>query len=157
MRFNTKKTNNVRFEDLNIHNHWYHSSYHRARCDTRDNVCLIYIYIYTLYLHPIYVMGISGDILKCIAVISFLLISIVLTVLLFSAQQQYHIKQIKTMSATKNPNPADSPLTISSVNTPPYRACKLKKTPIKKPSWSWSYGSWIYNYLCNQCISPLTL
>ena len=29
-----------------------------------------YRYIYTLYLHPIYVMGISGDILKCIAVIS---------------------------------------------------------------------------------------
>ena len=27
------------------------------------------------------------------------------------------------------------------------------------PSWSvsWSYGSWIYNYLCNQCISPRTL
>ena len=25
------------------------------------------------------------------------------------------------------------------------------------PSWSWSYGGWIYNYLCNQCISPLTL
>ena len=24
-------------------------------------------------------------------------------------------------------------------------------------SWSWSYGSWIYNYLCNQWISPLTL
>jgi len=24
------------------------------------------------------------------------------------------------------------------------------------PSWSWSYGSWINNYLCNQCISPLT-
>jgi hypothetical protein len=24
-------------------------------------------------------------------------------------------------------------------------------------SWSWSYGSWISNYLCNQCISPLTL
>jgi len=25
--------------------------------------------------------------------------------------------------------------------------------------WSWSYGnlSWIYNYLCNQCTSPLTL
>jgi len=22
-------------------------------------------------------------------------------------------------------------------------------------SWSWSYGSWIYNYLCNQCLSPL--
>jgi hypothetical protein len=25
------------------------------------------------------------------------------------------------------------------------------------PSWSWSYGSWIYNYLCNQCLSPLNL
>jgi len=22
-------------------------------------------------------------------------------------------------------------------------------------SWSWLYGSWIYNYLCNQCLSPL--
>jgi len=22
-------------------------------------------------------------------------------------------------------------------------------------SWSWSYGSCIYNYLCNQCLSPL--
>ena len=31
--------------------------------------------------------------------------------------------------------------------------------PIKRlgPSWSWSYGSWIYNYLCNQCLTPLTL
>jgi hypothetical protein len=26
-----------------------------------------------------------------------------------------------------------------------------------KKSWSWSYGSWIYNYLCHQCLSPLTL
>jgi hypothetical protein len=25
------------------------------------------------------------------------------------------------------------------------------------PSWSWSYGSWIYNYRCNQCLSPVTL
>ena len=22
---------------------------------------------------------------------------------------------------------------------------------------SWSHGSWIYNYLCNQCLSPLQL
>jgi len=22
-------------------------------------------------------------------------------------------------------------------------------------SWSWSYGSWIYNYMCTQCLSPL--
>jgi len=24
-------------------------------------------------------------------------------------------------------------------------------------SWSWSYGSWIYNYLCNECLSPIKL
>jgi len=23
-------------------------------------------------------------------------------------------------------------------------------------SWSWSNGSWIYSYLCNQCPSPLS-
>jgi hypothetical protein len=23
--------------------------------------------------------------------------------------------------------------------------------------WSWSYGSWIYYYICNQFLSPLTL
>ena len=27
----------------------------------------------------------------------------------------------------------------------------------KWPSWSWSNGSWIYNYLCNQCLSLLKL
>ena len=26
-----------------------------------------------------------------------------------------------------------------------------------EPSWPWSYGSWIYNYLCNQCLPPLML
>ena len=25
------------------------------------------------------------------------------------------------------------------------------------PLWPWSYCSWIYNYLCNQCLSPLML
>ena len=25
------------------------------------------------------------------------------------------------------------------------------------PSWSYNYGSWIYNYLCNQYLSPLVL
>jgi hypothetical protein len=25
----------------------------------------------------------------------------------------------------------------------------------QRPPWSWSSGSWIYNYLCNQSISPL--
>jgi hypothetical protein len=28
---------------------------------------------------------------------------------------------------------------------------------IKGPMWPWSYGSWIYNYVCNQCLSPLML
>jgi hypothetical protein len=27
----------------------------------------------------------------------------------------------------------------------------------RAPSCPWSYGSWIYNYLCNQCLSPLKL
>jgi len=27
----------------------------------------------------------------------------------------------------------------------------------KGPSCPWSYGSWIYNYLCNQFLSPLLL
>ena len=27
----------------------------------------------------------------------------------------------------------------------------------KGSSWPCSYGSWIYNYLCNQCLSPLML
>jgi len=29
--------------------------------------------------------------------------------------------------------------------------------PAEGPSWSWSYDSWIYNYLCNQCLSPIKL
>jgi len=42
------------------------------------------------------------------------------------------------------------------VNIPPI---STKKTPLtsnninKKPK-GWSYGSWIYNYKCNQCLSP---
>ena len=26
---------------------------------------------------------------------------------------------------------------------------------VLEPTWPSSYGSWIYNYLCNQCLSPL--
>jgi len=34
---------------------------------------------------------------------------------------------------------------------------KLRSISLKHgQSWSWSYGSWIYNYICNQCLSPLT-
>jgi len=28
---------------------------------------------------------------------------------------------------------------------------------VRGSSWFWSYVSWIYTYLCNQCLSPLTL
>jgi hypothetical protein len=28
---------------------------------------------------------------------------------------------------------------------------------LKGLSWPWSHDSWIYNYLCNQCLSPLML
>jgi hypothetical protein len=32
----------------------------------------------------------------------------------------------------------------------------MESHPIDKgPLGSWSYGNWIYNYLCNQCLSPL--
>jgi hypothetical protein len=31
------------------------------------------------------------------------------------------------------------------------------KMVYQKVSWSWSYGSWIYHCLCNQCLSPLKL
>jgi len=28
-------------------------------------------------------------------------------------------------------------------------------SPSKRSLWPWSYGSWIHNYLCSQCLSPL--
>jgi hypothetical protein len=34
---------------------------------------------------------------------------------------------------------------------------ELSFLSLKGSSWAWSYGSWIYNYLCNQCISALKL
>jgi hypothetical protein len=38
---------------------------------------------------------------------------------------------------------------------------KRKKSALRssfeKPSWSWLYGSWIYDYLRSQCLSPLML
>jgi len=47
----------------------------------------------------------------------------------------------------------ESKLPIYMVHVP---VCtKLASEP--RPSWSWSCGSWIYNYLCNQYLSPLKL
>ena len=34
---------------------------------------------------------------------------------------------------------------------------KRKRIGGRGLSWPWSYGSWIYNYLCNQCLTPLML
>ena len=33
----------------------------------------------------------------------------------------------------------------------------LFQNNMRDPLWSWSYGSWIYNYLCNHHLSPLKL
>ena len=38
-----------------------------------------------------------------------------------------------------------------------YSMVKGKPSELWGPSWSWLYGSRLYNYLCNQCLSPLTL
>jgi len=47
------------------------------------------------------------------------------------------------------------PITTNVVSSNPAQAMYTRY--IMGPSWSWSYGSWIYNYLCNQCLSPLML
>ena len=36
-------------------------------------------------------------------------------------------------------------------------AQELVEYPRMLLSWPWSYGSWIYNYLCDPCLSPLML
>ena len=47
---------------------------------------------------------------------------------------------------------------FASVYLQTIKRCKLEaKTMSNRPSWLWSYGSWIYNYLCYQCLSTLTL
>jgi hypothetical protein len=30
-------------------------------------------------------------------------------------------------------------------------------TCVEGPPWSWSYGGWIYNYICKKCVSSSTL
>ena len=37
------------------------------------------------------------------------------------------------------------------------KAWHLQFLHFEGPSWSWSYGNWIYNYLFNQCLPPLKL
>ena len=38
-----------------------------------------------------------------------------------------------------------------------YTVCCVCTPSLTGSWWSWSYDSWIYNYLCNQCLSLLTL
>jgi hypothetical protein len=38
-----------------------------------------------------------------------------------------------------------------------YLAYRVLTFSYRGSSWPWSYGSWIYNYPCNQCLSPLML
>jgi hypothetical protein len=37
-----------------------------------------------------------------------------------------------------------------------YLEMSFSSCPLR-PSWSWLYVSWIYNYLCYRCLSPLKL
>jgi hypothetical protein len=34
---------------------------------------------------------------------------------------------------------------------------KFRSVYVQGSSWPWSYDSWIYNYLCNRCLSSLML
>ena len=67
------------------------------------------------------------------------------------AQQHWYIKKIINLCMFCNLHSAS------------IWSCGLEKKHMvayhifQGPSWSWSYGSLIYNYLCNQCLSPLTL
>ena len=38
-----------------------------------------------------------------------------------------------------------------------YKKFTCQQTFNEGPLWPWTHGSWIYNYLCNQCISSLML
>jgi hypothetical protein len=54
--------------------------------------------------------------------------------------------------------PTVSCITTTNLHSMFYRITYKTEVNITKgPLWLRSYGSWIYNYLCNQYISPLTL
>jgi len=42
-----------------------------------------------------------------------------------------------------------------------FKCCRFvievaSSSPEQGPSWSWWYGSWIYDYMCNQCLTQVT-
>ena len=47
--------------------------------------------------------------------------------------------------------------TICAIGAYHHLSCEFKSCSWQVPSWPWLYDSWIYNYLCNQYISPLKL
>jgi hypothetical protein len=68
---------------------------------------------------------------------------------LFNWLNHRHLCRVKHMLAgPKNTTRPDSLLLPLSL---------IKFKCLKGPSWSWSYGGWIYKYLCNRCLSPLEL
>ena len=72
---------------------------------------------------------------------------------------------VKFWSQTRSHLPLlNTSITPSLGLDPPYRRTGISEIKrmkniitIQSSSWPWSHGSWIYNYLCNQCISPLML
>ena len=73
---------------------------------------------------------------------------------------QTYFNAFRWMATTKPCIVPSIPMFSSLYKEIPYStihvASNLFKT-LSGPSWPWSYGSWIYNYLCNQCLSPLML
>ena len=51
--------------------------------------------------------------------------------------------------------PIDNIVDIADHDVVNFEICRI--SPKYVFSWAWSYCSWIYNYLCNQCLSPLML
>jgi hypothetical protein len=84
----------------------------------------------------------------------------------------YMLKQIQSLDLLIN-SCKENPLgNVISPVCPGTRVCFISTlncritSSIRLTSWqlgvgavsrSWSYGSWNYNHLCNQCLSPLTL
>ena len=74
---------------------------------------------------------------------------------------QFHSKHLHRQTVPYTLNPLEPEIYrkyLVSIETEAENYCsKCSLLQDEGPSWPWSYGSWIYNYLCNQCLSPLML
>jgi hypothetical protein len=68
----------------------------------------------------------------------------------FQSPLDYHIKRKLHHDATNDGNNVWCALIFISTFL-------LSFNLLQCPSWSWSYGSWIYNYMCYLCLSLLKL